>query len=77
MLMLTGALAFSQTHTVSGTVKDEGGASVPYATITENGTKNATTADANGNFSIKMKGTGICLRHCYRISGFTLGDPLR
>jgi len=58
MLMLTGALAFSQAHTVSGTIKDAQGGAVPYATITEKGTKNATTADAKGNFSIKMKGNG-------------------
>ena len=58
VLMLSGVLAFSQTHTISGTVKDDAGAPVPYATITETGTKNATTADANGNFSLKVKGNG-------------------
>jgi TonB-linked SusC/RagA family outer membrane protein len=56
--MLSGVLAFSQTRTISGTVKDEAGAPVPYATVTEKGTRNATTADANGNFSLKMKGNG-------------------
>ena len=55
MLMLSGVLAFAQTHTVSGTVKDDAGAPVPFATVTESGTKNATTADANGNFTIKMR----------------------
>ncbi len=58
MLMLSGVLAFAQIRSVSGTVKDDAGAPVPYATITESGTKNATTADANGNFTIKMKGSG-------------------
>jgi TonB-linked SusC/RagA family outer membrane protein len=57
-LMLSGVLAFAQTHTVSGTVIDESGTHVPYATVVEKGTRNATTADANGNFSIKMKGNG-------------------
>ncbi len=58
MLMLSGVLAFAQSRTISGTVKDESGTPVPYATVTETGTRNATTADANGNFSLKMKGGG-------------------
>ena len=58
VLMLSAALAFTQTHIVSGTVRSAAGAPVPYATITESGTRNATTADGNGNFSIKMKGNG-------------------
>ena len=56
--MLSSILGFAQTHTVSGNVKDETGNAVPFATVTETGTKNATTADANGNFSIKMRGNG-------------------
>ena len=58
MLMLSGVLALAQTHTVSGTVRDEAGAPIPFATITESGTRNATNADGNGNFTIKMKGNG-------------------
>jgi TonB-linked SusC/RagA family outer membrane protein len=58
MLMLSAVSVFAQTHAVSGTVKDDAGVPVPYATVTETGTKNATTADANGNFTIKMKGNG-------------------
>lgn len=58
MLLLSGALAFAQNHTVSGTVRDDAGAPVPFATVTETSTRNATTADGNGNFSIKMKGNG-------------------
>ena len=50
-LMLSGVLAFAQTHTVSGTVNDESGTPVPYATVVEKGTRNATTADANGNLA--------------------------
>jgi TonB-linked SusC/RagA family outer membrane protein len=57
-LMLCGALAFAQNRTVTGTVRDDAGAAVPFATVSETGTKNATTADANGNFSIKLKGNG-------------------
>ena len=58
VLMLCGILAFSQSRSVSGIVKDETGTPVPFATITESGARNATTADANGNFTLKMKGSG-------------------
>ncbi|MEO6819011.1 MAG: SusC/RagA family TonB-linked outer membrane protein [Ginsengibacter sp.] len=58
VLMLSGVFAFAQNRTVSGTVKDETGAPVPFATVTETGTRNATTADANGAFSINRKGNG-------------------
>ena len=71
MLMLCGVLAFAQTHTVSGTVRDEAGAPVPFATVTESGTKNATTADGSGNFLIKMKGNGTL---SFTATGFTGGS---
>ncbi|MGZ3924753.1 MAG: carboxypeptidase-like regulatory domain-containing protein, partial [Flavisolibacter sp.] len=54
VLMLLCALAYGQTRTVSGTVKDEKGDPIPFATISESGTKNATQADANGTFTIKI-----------------------
>jgi TonB-linked SusC/RagA family outer membrane protein len=56
LLMFCGVLAFAQERTVSGTVRDESGAPVPFATVTVKGTKNATTADYNGNFNIKVNG---------------------
>lgn len=55
MLMLLCTLALGQTRTVTGTVRDESGNPVPFATITEAGTQNATTADESGNFSINIK----------------------
>ncbi len=58
VLMLSGVFAFAQNRTVSGTVKDDAGAPVPFATVTETGTRNATTADANGEFVITKKGNG-------------------
>ena len=58
MLMLCGVVAFSQGRTVTGTVTDESGSPVPYATVTETGTRNATTANAEGAFSLNQKGTG-------------------
>ena len=58
LLMLSGVMAFSQAHTVAGNVKDDAGNAVPFATVLETGTKNATTSDASGNYLIKMKGHG-------------------
>jgi TonB-linked SusC/RagA family outer membrane protein len=55
VLMLLCALAFGQTRTVTGQVKNDKGEPVPFATVTETGTKNATKADANGLFSLKIK----------------------
>jgi TonB-linked SusC/RagA family outer membrane protein len=54
VLMLICALAFGQSRTVTGQVKDEKGESVPFATITETGTRNGVQADANGFFTIKI-----------------------
>jgi TonB-linked SusC/RagA family outer membrane protein len=55
VLMLFCTLAFGQTRTITGTVKDENGNPLPFATITEAGTKNGTTADEKGNFSLTIK----------------------
>ena len=58
VLILSGVFAFAQNRTVTGTVKDDSGAPVPFATVTETGTRNATTADADGVFTITKKGNG-------------------
>ncbi|HEY0109354.1 MAG TPA: TonB-dependent receptor plug domain-containing protein, partial [Fibrella sp.] len=55
VLMLFCALAYGQVRTVTGTVRDNNGSPVPFATVTETGTRNATTADANGNFRISIQ----------------------
>ena len=68
VLMLSSIWVLAQNRTVTGTVKDDAGASVPYATVTETGTNNATTADANGNFTLKMKGNG---KITFTAAGFT------
>jgi TonB-dependent starch-binding outer membrane protein SusC len=41
--------------TVTGKVTDEKGASVAGATITEKGTRNATTTHDDGTFTLKAK----------------------
>ena len=50
--------AMAQNRTVKGTVKNEKGEPIAFATITEAGTKNATNADESGNFSISIKPNG-------------------
>lgn len=54
VLMLTSALAFGQARTITGVVRDPNGNPVPFASITETGTKNGTTADADGNYKINL-----------------------
>ncbi|WP_336516848.1 SusC/RagA family TonB-linked outer membrane protein [Pollutibacter soli] len=51
--MLISVLAFSQAKTVSGTVTDESGSPIPFATIMIKGQKTGITADAEGKFIIK------------------------
>ncbi|MGN6194211.1 MAG: SusC/RagA family TonB-linked outer membrane protein [Ginsengibacter sp.] len=58
MLLLFSAFTFAQTHVITGTVKDSTGAPVPYATVTESGTTNATTANGEGQFTLNMRGNG-------------------
>src|SRR5688572_11192549 len=53
-LLLVVASLHAQQRTVTGTVRDDKGDPVPFATVTEAGVKNAVQADANGNFSIKV-----------------------
>ncbi|MEP6582715.1 MAG: SusC/RagA family TonB-linked outer membrane protein [Ginsengibacter sp.] len=50
LLLVSG---ISQKRSITGTVSDEQGAPVPFATITESGSKNATISDGNGNFILK------------------------
>ncbi len=58
MMMLCGLLSFAQSRVVTGKVADASGVAIPFATVTETGTNNVVVADANGNYSIKMKGNG-------------------
>src|SRR5438309_9213039 len=54
VLMLLCIFAFGQSRPVTGRISDEKGDPIPFATITEVGTRNATTADANGIFTINV-----------------------
>lgn len=54
-LLLLCIMAWAQTRTITGQVKDEKGEPVPFATVSEVGAKNAVKADENGNFTIKIR----------------------
>src|SRR5580704_5851316 len=54
--LLVGCLsAFAQTKSYSGKVTDQQGQPVPFVTIQVKGTKAATSADGEGNFTIKAR----------------------
>src|SRR6266496_4245392 len=56
LMLLLCAFAFAQTRTVTGQIRNDKGENVPFATVVETGnTKNATKADADGFFAIKIK----------------------
>jgi TonB-linked SusC/RagA family outer membrane protein len=55
MLMLCGALAFAQNRVVSGRVADENGNPVPFASVKVKGSKSGVSADANGQYTIRVK----------------------
>lgn len=55
VFLLTTALAFGQIKTISGKVVDQQGQPVPFATVKIKGSKSGSSADADGNFSIKAK----------------------
>ncbi|MFV0604742.1 MAG: SusC/RagA family TonB-linked outer membrane protein [Niabella sp.] len=60
LLMAFSVFGFAQTKTVTGTVLDETGSAVPFASITQKGTDRGVSANADGNFSIDVR-TGTVL----------------
>jgi TonB-linked SusC/RagA family outer membrane protein len=54
LLLFTSVVAWSQGK-ITGTVKDQNGDPVPFATVTVKGTKVSVAADANANFTIPAK----------------------
>jgi len=55
VLVLLCTWAWGQTVTVTGTVKSDKGEPIPYASVIETGTRNGTTANVKGEFTIKTK----------------------
>ncbi|MEP7229223.1 MAG: carboxypeptidase regulatory-like domain-containing protein [Ginsengibacter sp.] len=58
LLLLSGGIAIAQSKVITGIVTDDDGVPVPFTTVTLSSTRNATTADGNCNFSIRMRGIG-------------------
>lgn len=62
MLMLLCTLAFAQTRTVTGTVKDNGGQPIPGASVTIKGKKGGTSTNSKGEFELVVaKGNTIII----------------
>ena len=67
VLILSCQLLFAQIRSISGRVTDPLGQPVPFSSIRVKGTKAGTSADADGNFTIRARtgdvlvisGTGI------------------
>lgn len=55
MLMFCGMLASAQNRVVSGRVADENGNPVPFASVKVKGSKSGVSADANGQYTIRVK----------------------
>jgi TonB-linked SusC/RagA family outer membrane protein len=55
MLFACYLTSYSQTTTVTGTVTDQTGRTVPFATVTETGTGNSVVADSAGRFTIRTQ----------------------
>ena len=60
-LCFSAIIAFAQQREITGKVIDNTGSPVVNASVLIKGTKNGVATDANGNFSIKVAGTGSVL----------------
>lgn len=56
-LLLLSIHAIAQGQKITGTVKDKAGTALPGVTVIEKGTSSGTVTDANGKFSMTLKGT--------------------
>ncbi len=54
ILLLCCVTGFAQSRKITGTVRDETGAPIPFATIAESGSKHSATADVNGFYTIAI-----------------------
>ena len=60
LFLLFPFFAFSQT-TLTGTVNNENGGTVPFVNVIEKGTSNGTTTDVDGNFTIEVSELPVIL----------------
>lgn len=58
LLMLVTVMSMAQSRVITGRITDDAGQPVPSATVTEVNTKNVTTADENGNFTLRTQSSG-------------------
>ncbi len=58
-MSICAGTAQAQTKTVTGTVKDTDGATLPGVSIFEKGTSNGTTSDADGKFTLSVKENAV------------------
>lgn len=65
MCLLLGQSAFAQEITVSGIVSDKSGVSMPGVNILEKGTKNTSSTDFDGKFTIRVSSTSSVLLFSY------------
>ena len=64
LMLMFSASAVAQNQTVTGTVLDEMGEPVIGATVTVDGTKNATVTDLDGNYKIQApKGAKVTITY--------------
>src|SRR4051812_21353165 len=59
VLMLFCTIAFAQTRTVTGTVKDNSGDPIPFASIKVKGSKAGISADENGFYRISVEPNSV------------------
>lgn len=83
-MVIFSLTTFAQTTTVTGKVTDEKGAAVAGAAVQEKGTKNGTSTNTDGTYSLKIRegatlifsGTGL-ERKEVKVSGSNLNTSLR
>ena len=56
LALLSFAFTYKNERTITGTIKDQNGDDIPFATITVKGTNNSVTANAIGSFAITISG---------------------
>ena len=64
LLLVLPVLGFGQTQTITGTVSDEEGNTMPGVTVLIKGTTTGTSTDIDGNYSISVE-SGQILRFSY------------
>ncbi|WP_297089342.1 TonB-dependent receptor [uncultured Draconibacterium sp.] len=64
-MLCLGNLVWAQKRTVTGSVNDQDGISLPGVTVIEKGTTNGTVTDVDGNFSISVSADAEALQFSF------------